>query len=33
MGDMDPDCVALIALWIESVACPKQGAGSPDFED
>ena len=30
---MDPDCVALIALWIESAACPTRGAGSPDFQD
>ena len=32
IGDMDPDCIALIALWIEGAACPTRGAGSPDFQ-
>ena len=30
---MDPDCVALIALWIDSAACPTRGAGWPDFQN
>jgi hypothetical protein len=33
IGDMDPDCIALIALWIEGAACPMRGAASPDFQN
>ena len=33
IGDMDPVCAALIALWIDSAARPTRGAGWPDFQN